>query len=92
MTYTPKQNYRRIKDAEDKVERAARHLSTVVRDVLETSGWTIHCDLPGSYWLWRKTIDGQTVNVSEKMALEIESSIQSFYLFEEYNPFEDADP
>ena len=43
---------------------------------LRSRGWTHSSSTPGSFWMWSKTIDGQTYYVGHANALGIESSLE----------------
>ncbi len=51
-------------------------LETDARAFLEKCGWTYTCNVPGSLWLYQKTLpDGRTALVTKEIALRIEVSI-----------------
>ncbi len=42
---------------------------------LRRKGWKHTCNVPGSYWLWEKTLrDGRTVLVEQKLAVGIQEA------------------
>ena len=65
------------------LEEAEQQNQVAINGFLERSGWTKHCDLPGSFWLWRKVIGGREINVGQSVAVTIESDIQDFDFLED---------
>ena len=45
-------------------------------DFLRNRGWKHSSDTPGSYWLWRKSIDGKDYTGNTKEALSLERAIE----------------
>lgn len=54
------------------VQAAITQADTRIKEYLLQRGWKTHCDAPGGYWLWQKTIAGQTYRMNRDEAMNVE--------------------
>jgi hypothetical protein len=60
----------------DKVQQAEDAFESAQSKLLRATGWAFKCDLPGSLWLWQKTMpDGRIVACAANTAIRIQENI-----------------
>ncbi len=58
------------------IAEAERTLQTLKRNYLREHGWQETCRVPGSYWVWQKTLhNGQQLMAGTDMAIGMEFSL-----------------
>ena len=56
---------------------------------LREAGWTHTCHVPGSYWVWTKEHEGQTLMAGLSLALGMQDAIDYFDDLAEEEPTND---
>ena len=59
----------------DELEDKTQDLKNFKAGLLTKCGWVHSCNCPGSFWLWIKTIKGETISTDAEKALLIEQNI-----------------
>lgn len=57
------------------IEKAERELESAKNSYLRQKGWVATCATPGSYWMFRKEIGGESYVVGVDLAIGIQRSI-----------------
>ena len=65
-----------VQNVIDSVRSREEDIEIDTRSFLKKCGWRYTCDIPGSLWLYEKTLpDGRVALVAQSTALRIEASI-----------------
>jgi hypothetical protein len=79
MTTTP---YMRMEEIDATRERAGQ----LVDQYLRKSGWEHTCQTPGSYWMWRKEIDGTAYLVDTSSAEQFQRELDYREMRKQHDP------
>ena len=65
-------------DLLENIRTSEENIQYAKEEFLQKYGWATSSEFPGGYWLWVKSVRGQTIAVSLDMAIKIEQNISHF--------------
>ena len=58
------------------IDAAKEGIKRMEREYLREKGWKYTCDVPGSFWLWEKSLpDGRIVLLGTSLAISVQEAM-----------------